>query len=213
MKTFLFDLDGTLIDSVGLILASYRHTMTTHFGAPYPDARWTRGLGTPLMLQLEEFATPEHPTQSLAKTYRDYTLAHHDDFVRVFDQIPQVLRALQPMGPMGIVSGKRRVGVERGLRTCELTDFFEVIVGADDHEDHKPNPGPIEFALSQLGARPEDAVYIGDAPSDLEAGRRAGVLTAAALWGPFDRAQLADYAPDVWLEHPQQIMALAETAR
>ena len=97
----------------------------------------------------------------------------------------------------------------RGLKVAGLEAAFGVIVGADDVKHPKPHPEPVLSALQQVGAQPGEAVFIGDSRHDLESGRAAGVKTAAALWGPFDRAHLADLEPDYWLKHPDDILALA----
>jgi pyrophosphatase PpaX len=83
-----------------------------------------------------------------------------------------------------------------------------VIVGADDVTHPKPHPEPVRTALERLGARAADAVFIGDSRHDIECGRAAGVRTAAALWGPFDRSHLEDLRPDYWLERPADLSLL-----
>ena len=89
-----------------------------------------------------------------------------------------------------------------------LEDAFAVIVGADEVTHPKPHPEPVLKALECLGAPATGAVFIGDSRHDIECGRAAGVKTAAALWGPFDRAQLQDLEPDYWLERPEDLAAL-----
>jgi pyrophosphatase PpaX len=96
----------------------------------------------------------------------------------------------------------------RGLVRASLEDTFDVVVGADDVTRPKPDPEPVRLALERLGAHPSGAVFIGDSRHDLVSGRAAGVKTAAALWGPFDRAHLADLEPDYWLETPRDLSLL-----
>jgi pyrophosphatase PpaX len=91
-----------------------------------------------------------------------------------------------------------------------LEGAFEVIVGADSVTHPKPHPEPVLKALELLAADPARTVFIGDSRHDLECGRAACVKTAAVLWGPFDRAHLADLAPDYWLEKPSQLAQLYE---
>ena len=86
---------------------------------------------------------------------------------------------------------------------------MEVVIGADDVERHKPDPTPVLHALERLAVPPERAVYVGDSPHDIHAGRAARVKTAAALWGPFDRADLEPAGPDQWLERPVDMASLA----
>jgi pyrophosphatase PpaX len=208
-STFLFDLDGTLIDSVELILRSYRHTLRTHRGMVPPDELWLRGLGTPIRVQLRQWTEDPAEIEAMAATYSVYNLEHHDALVRPYDGIVTAVRSLRDEGKrLGLVTSKVRSGATRGLKVAGLDQSFDVIVGADDVRNPKPHPEPVLMAIHQLGVEPGDAVFIGDSRHDLESGRAAGVKTAAALWGPFDRAHLADLEPDYWLEHPSEILAL-----
>jgi pyrophosphatase PpaX len=106
------------------------------------------------------------------------------------------------------VTSKLRPGALLGLRAAGLEDAFDVVVGADDVQHHKPDPAPVLAALERLGADPTGTVFIGDSPHDMAAGRAAGVWTAAALWGPFARAALEPHRPDFWLAAPKDIARL-----
>jgi len=209
LSTFLFDLDGTLIDSVELILRSYRHTLRAHRGYEPPDELWLKGLGTPIRVQLRQWTEDPAEIEAMAKTYSVYNLAHHDALVRPYDGIVDAVEKLKAAGKrLALVTSKVRGGAERGLRVAGLDAAFDVIVGADDVRNPKPHPEPVLKALAELGASPVEAVFIGDSRHDLESGRAAGVKTAAALWGPFDREDLDDLEPDYWLDHPAEISLL-----
>lgn len=209
LSAFLFDLDGTLIDSIDLILRSYRHTMRTHRGQDPGDEVWMSGLGTPLWVQFRQFTEDPAEIEAMVTTYRAYNLAHHDDLVRPYAGVVDAVRALERGGKtLALVTSKLRSGAFRGLRLAGLEDAFTVVVGADDVTNPKPHPEPVLIALDRLGARAEDAVFIGDSRHDIECGRAAGVKTAAVLWGPFDRAHFAGLAPDYWLETPADLTLL-----
>lgn len=209
LTTFLFDLDGTLIDSIDLILRSYRHTMRTHRGVEPPDAVWMEGLGTPLWVQFRHWTSDEAEIRAMVETYREYNLAHHDEMVRPYDGVVAQVRRLQSEGKvLGLVTSKLRGGALKGLRLAGIEDAFAVIVGADDVTNPKPHPEPVLSALARLDRAPAEAVFIGDSRHDLECGRAAGVATAAVLWGPFDRAHLQDLEPDYWLEQPHDLVQL-----
>ncbi len=208
--TFLFDLDGTLIDSIELILRSYRHTMRAHRGYEPPDDVWMEGLGTPLWVQFRLWSDDESEIKAMVETYREYNLAHHDELVRPYDGVVEQVRRLAAGGKtLGLVTSKMRGGALRGLRVAGLEDAFDVVVGSDDVSQPKPHPEPVLIALAQAGKQASDAVFIGDSRHDIECGRAAGVKTAAVLWGPFDREHLEDLDPDYWLEQPQDIASLA----
>jgi len=210
LSTFLFDLDGTLIDSIELILRSYRHTMRLHRGHEPSDDVWMEGLGTPLWVQFRHFTEDPAEIEAMVATYRAYNLAHHDELVRPYDGVVEAVRALRARKKtLGLVTSKMRSGALRGLRVAGLEDAFRVIVGADEVTHPKPHPEPVLMALERLRAPVAGAVFVGDSRHDLECGRAAGVKTAAVLWGPFDRAHLADLEPDYWLETPADLTLLA----
>ena len=206
--TYLFDLDGTLIDSVELILSSYRHTLTVHRGSAPPDDVWLAGLGTPLQTQFREFTDDPVEIEAMVDTYREHNHANHDRLVRRYPGVNQAVHAVAQRARVGIVTSKLRATAVRGLEHCGFDGVFQVIVGSDDVEKHKPNPEPVERALALLDAESGTTVFIGDSPHDMAAGRAAGVRTAAALWGPFSRAMLEPCAPDHWLAGPAEIATL-----
>jgi pyrophosphatase PpaX len=101
--------------------------------------------------------------------------------------------------PTAIVTSKGRGMTARSLQHVGLAESFDTVVTFEETERHKPLPDPVWLALERLGARPESALFVGDSPHDMHAGRAAGVTTAAALWGPFSRDELAVAAPDHWM--------------
>lgn len=208
-STFLFDLDGTLIDSVELIMSSFRHTMLTHRGAVPPDGDWRAGFGRPLRPQLARYARDADEVSRMTATYRAHNLEHHDRLVRPYPGVCAVVAELAARGArLGVVTSKNRPAAEQGLRHCGLDGYFDRLVTSDDVTEHKPHPAPVLEALARLEAGPAETVFIGDSPHDCRAGRAAGVSTAAALWGPFSRAALDPHGPDHWLERPEAILGL-----
>jgi pyrophosphatase PpaX len=208
-RTILFDLDGTLIDSIALILASYRHTILTHRGTALPDEVWLEGLGTPLRAQFRRLTSDPAEVEAMVTTYRDHNLANHDAMVRAYGGVLPAVAALAAGGrTLAVVTSKLREGARRGLRHCGLDRYFPVVVGADDVERHKPDPEPVLKALEMLDADARTAIFVGDSPHDMAAGRAAGVAVAAALWGPFARHQLQPWQPDRWLERPGDLVRL-----
>lgn len=206
IRTVLFDLDGTLIDSIELILASYRHTLAAHGRPPVPDAEWLRGVGTPLRVQLGPWAESADELQALIATYRDYNLAHHDRMIHAFPGIAELMLGVRTARlRTGVVTSKNREGTRRGLRLFGLEEFIEVLVCADDVERPKPHPEPVERAVRELAADPATTIFVGDSIHDLHSGRDAGVLTGAVLWGPFRREELEPAEPDFWLETPADL--------
>jgi len=212
IRTVLFDLDGTLIDSLRLILDSYHHTLDHHGLPARSDADWLEGVGTPLTVQLAEWRDEIGTIEALIATYREYNLKHHDRMVTVYPGVIDAVRELKAAGlQTGLVTSKNRHGALRGLTLVGLEALMDVLVCADEVANPKPHPEPVQRAVALLGADPGSTVYVGDSVHDMHSGRAAGVLTAAALWGPFQRAQLEVAEPDYWLETPRDLVKLALT--
>jgi pyrophosphatase PpaX len=212
-STFLFDLDGTIIDSIELILRSYRHTMELHrCNEPMPpDEMWIAGLGTPLWAQFGQITEDKEEIERMVETYRKYNLTHHDALVKPYEGVVDEIRRMKDAGKrLGVVTSKLRDGAMRGLRISLLDDVFDIVVGCDDVTHSKPHPEPVLKAVDELGASCEETVFVGDSRHDMESGRAARVKTAAVLWGPFDRAHLEDLRPDYWLEKPEDLRQLYE---
>ena len=209
LRTFLFDLDGTLIDSVRLILDSYHHTLAAHGLPPRSDEEWLRGVGTPLSVQFAEWGEHRGMLDALIATYREYNLAHHDQMVTVYPGVVAAVEAIRASGRRtGLVTSKNRTGAVRGLTLAKLERMMDVLVCADEVVNPKPHAEPVEKAIALLEADPRTTIYVGDSIHDMQSGRAAGVRTGAALWGPFGRSHLEGAKPDYWLETPADLLAL-----
>ena len=205
-----FDLDGTLADTVELILHCYRHTMTTHLGESPPDARWLETIGQPLRVQLRRFARDDAEAAAMLGTYVAMQRSVHDGMVRAFPGALEVVAAFRARRvPLAVVTSKGREMAERTLAGCGFGGAFDVLVSADDVTRGKPDPEPVERALGHMGLRaPERVVFVGDSPWDLKAGRAAGTRTAAVLWGPYDPAHLAVERPDFTVGRMEELLDL-----
>ena len=209
LTTVLFDLDGTLIDSVRLILDSYHHTLAAHGLEARSDDFWLAGLGTPLRVQFKHWSDDPVQLEAMIATYREYNLTHHDAMVTAYPGVVPVVRAIRRAGyRTGLVTSKNKPGAQRGLKLVGLDTEMELVIGADDVVNPKPHAEPIEVALRRLGEPAESALYVGDSVHDMESGRAAGATTAAVLWGPFGREHLAPASPNHWLEEPGDLLVL-----
>jgi pyrophosphatase PpaX len=211
ITTLLFDLDGTLIDSIRLIIDSYHHTLKTHGLPPRTDDEWLHGIGTPLRVVFGDLASHPEQIEQLVQTYRDYNLAHHDTQVIPYVGAPELIRRVQAEGyRTALVTSKNRPGAIRGLQLAGIADCFQVLVCADDVTHPKPHPEPVLRALEHLAASPSEALFVGDSVHDMRCGRQAGVRTAAVLWGPFGRSHLEASEPDYWLDTPEDLLRLLQ---
>ena len=209
MQTYLFDLDGTLLDSIDLILTSFHHTSRIHLGRQLPDEYWLAGVGTPLRTALRKVAGSDEETDAMLATYRDFNLEHHDAMAKAYPGVTDVVRRLHRDGAkLALVTSKLSIGANHGLRLLELEEEFPVRICADDVVNGKPHPEPVLKALAALEAPASSAVFIGDSEHDMAAGRAAGVDTVAVTWGPFPRATLEAQAPTHWIDTPEQLLGL-----
>jgi pyrophosphatase PpaX len=199
-EAYLFDLDGTLIDSIGLIRASFDHTLAAHGLPALSHEAWLEGLGRPLAWQFGTLVEDPAEIEALIQTYRTHNLAHHDALVTAYPGAVRAVEQLAQSGArLGIVTSKIHHSARRGLALCGFGELFEVVVAMDDVQRHKPDPEPARCALERLGVEAERALMIGDSPHDLRCGRAAGTRTAAVGWGPFPRERLVRENPDHWL--------------
>ena len=206
LRTVLFDLDGTLIDSVRLILDSYHHTLAAH-GLPPGRTKTGCGAWDAAYRSVRRVGSRPATLDALIATYREYNLANHDRMVTVYPGIVAAVEAIRAAGlRTGLVTSKNRSGAVRGLTLVKLERMMDVLVCADEVTRPKPHPEPVEKAMALLGADPATTVYVGDSVHDMVSGRAAGVRTAAALWGPFSREHLEEATPDYWLESPADLL-------
>ena len=197
----LFDLDGTLIDSIELILNSARHAFRDRSGRVPDDAEWRSLIGMPLEASFRRYASDDAEVASLLGKYREYQLANHDRLVKCYDEVVETVDFIRATGhPVAIVTSKTTTMTRRGLDVSGLGAHVDLIIGCDVCERHKPDPQPVEIALSRLGYAPDEAVFVGDSVYDMLAGNAAGVTTIAALWGPFTREDLAASQPAHYLK-------------
>jgi len=196
----LFDLDGTLIDSIGLLLACVHHAFEGRTPAP-TDEEWIATLGTPLRTQLSGHIDNDEEIEAVTARYRTFQRARHDALTLSYPGVKETLDELDRRGhPMGVVTSKSNEMMDRGLEWLGALEMMKTRIGVNSCELHKPDPFPVRLALSELGYEPHEALFVGDSPHDIKSGNAAGVISVAALWGPFTREQLEPHNPSVFLE-------------
>jgi pyrophosphatase PpaX len=204
-QTVLFDLDGTLIDSGDLILASFQHATRTVLGRTIPDEVLMANVGGHgIQAQMREF--DEKRADELVRVYSDHNMSIYQS-VRTFDGIEEQLERLRAEGrTLGIVTVKSRVTVDVTFEVLPLAAYFDTVVTGDDTERHKPDPAPLLIALDRLGTRAESAAYVGDSPFDIRAAKAAGMAAIAVGWGRIHpRERLEAEAPDVFVDEPAEL--------
>ena len=208
-RIVLFDLDGTLIDSGPIILASMQHAVRTVLGREIPPAELQMSIGGQGIVAQMTAIDAEHADE-LLEAYKDHNDGLHET-LEAFDDLLALLPGLKVEGrKLGIVTAKRHRTVGLALaRFPALASAFDVVVGFEDTERHKPDAEPVLLAVERLGGSPEDAVYVGDSPFDIAAAKAAGVFAVAVGWGGIhpDERLLAE-EPDAFVQTPEELLGV-----
>lgn len=210
-KAILFDLDGTLADTYEIILNCFHHSLHEVVGSCPSDEVLMKKVGQPLAVQMRDFVSDEETVQKLLVSYRKHNDDIHDNLIRLFPGIYRMLQVLCDKGyTLGVVTSKRNDAALHGLRLLGILDFMSVVIGADDTELHKPHPEPVMLACKRLACACDEALFIGDSPYDIEAGKAAGTDTIAVTWGMFDTALLASLNPDLLASKAEDIVMFVD---
>ncbi|MGN8645381.1 pyrophosphatase PpaX [Gracilibacillus sp. HCP3S3_G5_1] len=207
VETILFDLDGTLIDTNELIIASFTHTLEK-----YGDRRYTREeildfIGPPLVDSFKK-VNPQKIEEMMA-TYREHNYANHEKFVEAYPTVVETIKKLKKSGlQLAIVTTKLNDTAKLGLKITGMDQLFDVLIGLDDVDNAKPHPEPILKAIDELKANPMTTLMVGDNYHDIEAGHNAGVQTAGVAWTIKGRKILEDHDPDYMLEEMSDLLKI-----
>ncbi|WP_089800983.1 pyrophosphatase PpaX [Halolactibacillus alkaliphilus] len=209
INTLLFDLDGTLIDTNELIIASFTHTLKKHTGRDYSKEEILPFIGPPLIDSL----TSVDPSQAEAmmETYRSHNISAHGTYVKAYPTVVETIKKLHELNfNLAIVTTKMTDTAKLGLEMTGLAPYFDVVIGLNEVEHAKPHPEPVLKALDALGQTPMHALMIGDNSHDIEAGQNAGTKTAGVGWAIKGRDFLADFKPDYMLEELKDLLTILE---
>ena len=213
-STYIFDLDGTLLDTIGDLAASVNYALRTH-GMPehsLDDVRRFVGNG---VRKLMERAVPDGADNprfdETFATFRQYYMAHSLDTTRPYEGIPETLAALKARGcHLAVVSNKMMAAT---LALCHhfFPDTIEVAIGEDEAAGirRKPAPDTVFAALKTLGVGKEDAAYVGDSDVDIQTARNAGLPCISVLWGFRDRDFLISHGAQTFITHPAELLFLS----
>ena len=209
-KTFIFDLDGTLLDTLQDLADSVNHALR-QYGMPehsLDDIRRFVGNGVRLLMERAVPEGAQHPLfEEAFATFRQYYMQHSLDTTRPYDGIVETIRELKLRGcRLAVVSNKMMAA------TQELVAHFfpDVEVAIGEHEAagirKKPAPDTVDEALRQLGVTREGAVYVGDSDVDLLTARNSGLPCISVLWGFRDREFLLAHGATTLIERPEELL-------
>lgn len=195
--TILFDLDGTLLNTKPLIDASFIHTFEK-FRPDHilSDEELDSFFGPTLYQSFSRYSSDEKEIEEMIAYYREYNIKNHDSVVKPFDGAKELVKTLSKKGyKLGVVSSKKTDLVCHGLELFGMLDKMDIVIGADEVENHKPAPDGILLAIKRLDAK--NAVYVGDTKNDMIAAQNANIKTIAVLYSKHPEVMLEanpDYA-------------------
>ena len=210
-QTFIFDLDGTLLDTLGDLAASVNYALRTH-GMPehsIDDVRRFVGNGVRKLMQRAVPDGESNPDfEATFATFRQHYLAHSLDTTRPYDGIPGTLEALKARGcRLAVVSNKMMAATHELCRHF-FPDTIEVAIGEHEAEGirRKPAPDTVFAALRQLRVGKEGAVYVGDSDVDIQTAANAGLPCISVLWGFRDRDFLIQHGAKTFISAPSELL-------
>lgn len=182
IRTMLFDLDGTILDTNELIIRSFIEALKGVAEEGFGREHIIPSMGEPLTDQLKRFSGLEEVSHLVA-AYREVNLRLHDELVKPFEYVVEVLRNLHDKGiQIGVVTTKMRLTTEKGLKFVGIFDYVDAIITIDDVTNPKPHPEPVNKAIALLGADPATTLMVGDSVVDIKSAVAAGTLAVGVAW-------------------------------
>ena len=209
--TYIFDLDGTLLDTLDDLAASVNYALRTHGmpGHSTDDVRRFVGNG---VHKLMERAVPDGADNPLFEdafaTFRQHYMTHSLDTTRPYKGIPETLAALKARGCRLAVVSNKMMAATQSLCSHFFPDTIEVAIGEHEAEGirKKPAPDTVIAALDALGVGKERAVYVGDSDVDIQTARNSGLPCISVLWGFRDRDFLKQHGAESFISTPSELI-------
>ena len=210
-STYIFDLDGTLLDTLGDLAASVNFALREH-GMPehsIDDVRSFVGNGVKLLMERAIPDGADNPDfEATFATFRQYYMAHSLDTTRPYDGVPEALRELRNRGcQLAVVSNKMMAATQELIRHF-FPDTIAVAIGEHEAEGirKKPAPDTVFAALRELGVGQEGTVYVGDSDVDIRTAENAGLPCISVLWGFRDKDFLIKHGAKTLISAPSELL-------
>lgn len=212
ITTLLFDLDGTLIDTRELVVASFQYTFQKVLGLPISAEEVLHDYGRPLTYSFGRYTQDKAVVDEMLRVYRQHNVEFHDQRTLPFPHVGEDLAELHNAGyRMGLVTSKKRPTVMMGVRLFHMEEYFETLVCEEDTKEHKPHPEPLLEAMRRMQVQPQETLYIGDSPYDILCAHAAQVPSAAVLWSNFPPETWDEVKPTYRLDRLTQLLTLLKT--
>ncbi|MFA9478226.1 HAD family hydrolase [Phycisphaerales bacterium AB-hyl4] len=209
----MFDLDGTLADTLADLAAAGNHTLTTFGHAALPVERYRYLVGQGLDHLIRHAFGPEHEAQweAAAATFFTYYSEHKYDQTGPYAGIPELLDTLTERDlKLAVLSNKPDPATQDMVATLFNQWSWDAVAGAKPGVPLKPEAGAALAIADELGIAPQRWVYVGDTKVDMLTGKSAGMYTVGVTWGFRDEAELREHGADAIIHHPSQLLAVID---
>ncbi len=212
IKGILFDFDGTLANTIDLIVATFEHTLQTRLGFKPPRQDIINTIGLPLADALDILSQRPDLVLELRKLYGEFNAANHDTMIKPIPGVAELLPALKERGlKIAIVTSKKPPMLERGMRCLDMLPYVDTIVSVVDTERGKPYADPMLLACQRLQLAPEECLCVGDSPFDIQSGNAAGNITVAVEYTCLDWSTIMEQGkPDYTIAKPMDLLSLMD---
>ncbi|MDQ6422771.1 pyrophosphatase PpaX [Paenibacillus sp. LHD-117] len=213
IRTMLFDLDGTILDTNELIIRSFLESLKGSVPEGFSREHIIPSMGQPLADQMKLFSGLDD-VQHLVDAYREINLRLHDELVKPFDFVKEVLEKLKANGvKLGVVTTKMRLTTERGLKFVAIHEYMDAIITIDDVVNAKPHPEPVIKAMELLGADPATTIMVGDSTVDMKSAAAAGTVPVGVAWSLKGGQILRDAGAEYVIDDMRELYAFAGLER
>ena len=212
INTVIFDFDGTLADTNGMVISSWQYTYDM-LGVERPSEEVIFGtFGEPLPISMEK-AFPDVPVETSVGYYRDHMNVIFEDEIVPFPGTVELIRELKARGyKVGIATSRVKETTMIGLKKFGIVEDLDAIVTMEDTKKHKPDPEPVLISLKKLGAAAEEALMVGDSMFDIRCAHNAGVKAVLVSWAQAvnEEEKNGPDAPEFYIEKAEDLLPLLE---
>jgi phosphoglycolate phosphatase len=205
----VFDLDGTLVDSLPDLAVAANHALRQLRLPEHPPSEHQKMIGGGEKTYVRRFLGPEHQHlfDRALELYLEHYSRHLGDHTRVYPGVAETLPRLSSL-KMAVLSNKREDLCQRVVQVMGLADFFQAVRGGNSYGVLKPSPEGLDALIRELGGEPSRTLMVGDKPEDIQTGRGAGVNTLGVTYGYGDVSKIVAAQPDILLNNFSQLAEL-----
>ncbi len=205
IKAVIFDMDGTLLDSETVSSASTDYAFRAVLGRSLTPEENAQLIGRPVSKVLSEwYPDTGNKIYDVSRSF----FQERAHLISPYPGIKDLISDLVEKFRLAVVTSSRRRDAEVLLKNAALDSYIDFFIGQEDTKFQKPDPEPIELALSKLGVDANEAVFVGDQPYDIIAAHQAKVIAIGSTWGSGDADALEMYRPDYIVNNPRELTTL-----